>query len=121
MISPTDSWIYEYDALGNVVATVHNGQTTENLVDPTGLNDLVGQYTSSGGLIADYTYGLGLAEPGDCKRVELLSLRRAWLNRWHDQLSLRLDCVVQLPALRGHAFEHRQRWPIRSRLPESWA
>ena len=58
--SPTDSWIYEYDALGNVVATVHNGQTTENLVDPTGLNDLVGQYTSSGGLIADYTYGLGL-------------------------------------------------------------
>ncbi len=37
-----------------------NGQTTENLVDPTGLGNLVGQYTSSGSLIAGYTYGLGL-------------------------------------------------------------
>ncbi len=58
--SPTDSWIYEYDALGNQIATIHNGQTTENLVDPTGLGNLVGQYTSSGSLVAGYTYGLGL-------------------------------------------------------------
>ena len=44
--SPTDSWIYEYDALGNLVATIHNGQMTDNLVDPTGLGNVVGQYTA---------------------------------------------------------------------------
>ena len=58
--SPTDSWVYEYDAFGDVVATIHNGQTTENLNDPTGQGGLVGQFTSSGSLIAGYTYGLGL-------------------------------------------------------------
>ena len=67
--SPTDSWIYEYDALGNLAATIHdglvNGQvtsttTTQNLVDPTGLGNVVGQYDGSGNLIANYTYGLGL-------------------------------------------------------------
>ena len=58
--SPSGSWVYQYDALGNLVATTTNGQTTENLVDPTGLGNLVGQYTSSGSLIAGYTYGLGL-------------------------------------------------------------
>ncbi len=67
--SPTDSWIYEYDALGNLAATIHdglaNGQvtsktTTQNLVDPTGLGNVVGQYDGSGNLFATYTYGLGL-------------------------------------------------------------
>ena len=58
--SPTDTWIYEYGALGNRVATIHNGQVTDNLVDPTGLGNVVGQYNSSGSLIAGYTYGLGL-------------------------------------------------------------
>ncbi|MFI5460129.1 MAG: RHS repeat-associated core domain-containing protein [Isosphaerales bacterium] len=58
--SPSDSWIYEYDAVGNRVATIHNGQTTNNLVDPTGLGNVVGQYSGSGSLIASYTYGLGL-------------------------------------------------------------
>ena len=36
------------------------GQTTEYLIDPSGLGNIVGQYTGSGTLIADYTYGLGL-------------------------------------------------------------
>ena len=67
--SPTDSWIYEYDALGNLAATIHdgliNGQVvsttaTQNLVDPTGLGNVVAQYDGSGNLIANYTYGLGL-------------------------------------------------------------
>ncbi len=58
--SPSGSWTYEYDALGNLVATTADGQTTDNLVDPTGLGNLVGQYTTSGSLIAGYTYGLGL-------------------------------------------------------------
>ena len=58
--SPSGSSSYQYDALGNLVATTADGQTTDNLVDPTGQGNLVGQYTTSGSLIAGYTYGLGL-------------------------------------------------------------
>ena len=36
-----------------------NGQMTDNLVDPTS-DSLVGQFSSSGSLIAGYTYGAGL-------------------------------------------------------------
>ncbi len=42
--SPTGSWQFEYDALGDLVSTTENGQTTDNLVDPTGSGDIVGQY-----------------------------------------------------------------------------
>jgi RHS repeat-associated protein len=67
--SPTDSWIYGYDALGNLAVTIHNGlvngqitsqTTTQNLVDPNGGSNVVGQFDSSGDLLANYTYGLGL-------------------------------------------------------------
>jgi RHS repeat-associated protein len=58
--SPTGNWTYQYDAFGNLAATTINGQTTDNLVDPTGLGSVVGQYTSTGSLIASYSYGLGL-------------------------------------------------------------
>ena len=58
--SPTDSWIYSYNALNELVATTHNGQLTTNLIDPTGLGNVAGTYNSSGNLVADYTYGLGL-------------------------------------------------------------
>ena len=46
--------------IGDLIATTTDGQTVDNLIDPTGLGNLVGQYTSSGSLIAGYTYGLGL-------------------------------------------------------------
>ena len=42
--SPTGSWQFEYDALGDLVSTTENGQMTDNLVDPTGAGDVVGQY-----------------------------------------------------------------------------
>ncbi len=58
--SPTASWSYQYDAFGNLVSTTSNGQTTDNLFDPAGLGNLVGQYTTSGSLIASYAYGLSL-------------------------------------------------------------
>ena len=67
--SPTGSSIYQYDALGNLSATTYDGllngqvisqSTTQNLVDPTGLGNVVAQYDGSGNLIAGYTYGLGL-------------------------------------------------------------
>jgi YD repeat-containing protein len=51
---------YAYNALGQEVDSTANGQTTQNLIDPSGLGSVVGQYSSSGTLIGDYTYGLGL-------------------------------------------------------------
>jgi RHS repeat-associated protein len=55
-----NTWAYTYDALGNRIASNHNGQQTTYLVDPTGLGRIVGQYDGSGNTIANYTYGLGL-------------------------------------------------------------
>ena len=51
---------YQYDALGYLVSEDQNGQTTNLLIDPTGIGDLVGQFTASGGVVAQYAYGLGL-------------------------------------------------------------
>jgi RHS repeat-associated protein len=78
---------YVYDALGNRVASILNGERTEYLVDPigtisqplyengtpifdrvnlydpirsTGLSNVVGEYDSSSGSIAQYIHGLGL-------------------------------------------------------------
>jgi RHS repeat-associated protein len=58
--SPTTASAYQYGPLGNLVASTQNGQTTQYLVDPVGLGNVVGTYTGSGSLIADYTSGLGL-------------------------------------------------------------
>jgi RHS repeat-associated protein len=57
---PDSTWQYEYDALGNRVATVQNGLRTEYLLDPVGLVNVVGEYNGTGGLIANYAHGLGL-------------------------------------------------------------
>ncbi|KEF42131.1 MAG: hypothetical protein ER33_07850 [Cyanobium sp. CACIAM 14] len=60
-----DTWTFEYDALGDRTAIVHNGQRAEYLVDPAGLGDVVGSFDGSGALSAHYTYGLGLASQVD--------------------------------------------------------
>jgi RHS repeat-associated protein len=59
VVTSQGTWEYQYDGLGNRVATVLNGQRTEYLLDPTGLGDIVGEYNGST-LVANYTYGLGL-------------------------------------------------------------
>ncbi len=59
--TPAGTWAYEYDVLGSRVASVHNGQRTEYLLDPTGLVDVVGEYSGTGSALAHYAYGLGLA------------------------------------------------------------
>src|SRR5262249_29736979 len=63
--TPTDSWTYHYDALGNRTSVTHNGQTTQYLVDPTGLGDVVGEYDGAGTLVAHYTMGLGVTSRVD--------------------------------------------------------
>jgi len=62
--SGADTWSYEYDALGNRTASIKNGQRTEYLLDPTGLGDVVGEYSGTS-LVARYTHGLGLASRTD--------------------------------------------------------
>ena len=57
---PSGTTTYTYNALGQQVASTTNGQTTQYLIDPSGLGNVVGQYTGGGTLIAEYTYGLGL-------------------------------------------------------------
>ncbi|HAX85517.1 MAG TPA: hypothetical protein DCY91_04425, partial [Cyanobacteria bacterium UBA11370] len=64
VVTPQGTWDYEYDGLGNRVATVFNGQRTEYLVDPTGLGDIVGEYNGST-LVANYTHGIGLVSRGN--------------------------------------------------------
>jgi RHS repeat-associated protein len=58
--SPTGTTTYQYNALGQLVAESVNGTVTNLLVDPTGLGNVVGQFTSSGNPVAQYAYGLGL-------------------------------------------------------------
>jgi RHS repeat-associated protein len=50
---------YEYDAFGNRIATVIDGQRTEYLVDPFGLGNVVAEYIGNG-LATQYTHGIGL-------------------------------------------------------------
>jgi YD repeat-containing protein len=56
---------YQYDALGSLIAGTFNGQTTDYLVDPAGLGNVVAEYSSSGALIAHYVFGLGLTSRVD--------------------------------------------------------
>ena len=51
---------YSYDPLGYQISSTVNGQTTNNLIDPFGLGNVAAQFDSSGNLIGEYTYGLGL-------------------------------------------------------------
>ena len=52
--------VYQYDALGNLVATTAERPDDRKPGRSDGLGNLVGQFTSSGSRIAGYTYGLGL-------------------------------------------------------------
>ena len=58
--TPEGSWSYEYDPFGNRIASVHDGQRTEYVLDAISDADVVGEYDGAGGLVANYVYGLGL-------------------------------------------------------------
>ncbi|MDR3738107.1 MAG: RHS repeat-associated core domain-containing protein [Terracidiphilus sp.] len=57
---PSDSWRYEYDALGNRTAVVKNGVRAEYLVDPTGMGNVIAQYDGSGSAQNHFAYGRDL-------------------------------------------------------------
>src|SRR5208283_2256587 len=60
VVGPSGTTTYTYNALGQRVASTVNGVTTQYLIDPAGLGNVVGTFTGSGSLVADYTYGNGL-------------------------------------------------------------
>jgi RHS repeat-associated protein len=60
VVTPTDTWVYQYNALGERVSATHNGQTITYVLDPTGMGNVIAAYDSSGHLVADYAYGIGL-------------------------------------------------------------
>jgi RHS repeat-associated protein len=68
--APGDAWSYEYDPFGNRIATTHNGQRTEDLIDPVGLGYVTAQY-GPGGLLAHYTHGLGLTSRVDATSTQV--------------------------------------------------
>src|SRR5262249_9002427 len=59
------TWTYQYDAFGDRVTVIRNGQRTDYVIDPSGLRDVVGEYNGTGSLIAHYTQGLGLTSRVD--------------------------------------------------------
>jgi RHS repeat-associated protein len=63
--TPTDTFTYQYNALGQRVAMTHDGQTTDFLIDPTGLGTVVGEFDGSGNVMAHDVYGLGLTSRVD--------------------------------------------------------
>ena len=64
VVTPAGTWTYEYNAFGQRVAVVHNGQRTEYLLDPTGLGNVVGEYSGAGAAIK-YVHGSGLVSRTD--------------------------------------------------------
>ncbi|MEX2170229.1 MAG: RHS repeat-associated core domain-containing protein [Pirellulales bacterium] len=60
VVTPEGSWQYEYDAFGNRVASVVNGERTEYLLDPTGMVDVVAEYDAANNRTMTYAHGLGL-------------------------------------------------------------
>lgn len=58
--SDGDDSTYVYDALGYQVSSTQGGQQVNNLIDPAGLGNIVGQFNTADETIADYTYGISL-------------------------------------------------------------
>jgi RHS repeat-associated protein len=56
--TPEGTFTYEYDGFGNRTASTKNGVRTDFLVDPFGLGDVVGEYSSSAA--TNYVHGIGL-------------------------------------------------------------
>ena len=55
-----DYYTYEYNFIGYQVSSVQNGEQINNLIDPSGLGNVVGQFDVSNNVIDNYTYGIGL-------------------------------------------------------------
>jgi RHS repeat-associated protein len=59
MASPAGTWAFTYDPFGNRISSTQNGIRTDYIIDPSGLGNVVGEY-SAGAAVAKYVYGVGL-------------------------------------------------------------
>ena len=59
--SPSGSWTYQYNGLGQLVGEDDNGTQVSFEIDPLS-GAIVGEFSSSGGVVAHFVQGLGLAE-----------------------------------------------------------
>ena len=97
---------YFYDPLGNRVSQTVNGATTNFQIDPAGPGVVAafggsGVYNNGGGLLAHYTFGLGLTSQVDALRGRgVLRLRADGQHGRHHQRRGQLREHVQLPAVR---------------------
>lgn len=62
---PSGATTYAYDALGTPISETTGATTTDFLSDPLANDFLVGQYSSTGSVIAHYGLGMGLAARSD--------------------------------------------------------
>jgi RHS repeat-associated protein len=60
VVSPTDTWEYQYDVLGNRVGVTHNGLQTKYRIEPQGFGNVVAEYDGNGSLQKQYIHGIGL-------------------------------------------------------------
>mgnify|MGYP000153295896 CR=1 FL=1 len=54
-----DVWGFEYDAMGNRSAVIHNGERREYLHDPSRAGSVIGEFDGSGTLVAHYASAAG--------------------------------------------------------------
>ena len=121
-VSQAGTTTYQYNGLGQLVSESVNGTLTNFLVDPTGLGNLVGQFTASGTAIAQYAYGLGLVSQVERSRQRLLQFRP---DRQHDAVdgaaarSLTADSYLPFgellsstgtPPIHSHSMASTGRW-----------
>jgi RHS repeat-associated protein len=64
LVSPTGTWQYEYNALGQRTAVTQNGQRMDYLWDPAALSFIVSEYQSNS-LVAHYVYGMDMTSRVD--------------------------------------------------------
>ena len=62
---PQDTWEYTYDAFGNRIRTVHNGEETNYIIDPVGYGNVAAEYDGFGSQVARYDHGYGLVSRTD--------------------------------------------------------
>src|SRR5262249_30479584 len=70
VVTPTDTWEYQYNAIGERVSATHNGQEITYVLDPVGGGRVVAAYDRAGNLVANYAYGLGLVSQKGATRPD---------------------------------------------------
>ncbi len=66
------SWTYQYDAFGNRTSSAAGSVTTNYVIDPSGLGNVVGEYDGNGNLVAQLCLRPGPCLANRCNRLARL-------------------------------------------------